>query len=48
MEDVATTEYSFEYFRNPVVRLGDGDAKDDEREEIVIKRKGMWTRSVRF
>jgi len=32
MEDVATTEYSFEYFRNPVVRLGDGDAKDDERE----------------
>lgn len=48
MEDVATTEYSFGCFRDPVVRLGDGDAKDDEREEIVIKRKGMWTRSVGF
>ncbi len=48
MEDVTTTEYSFEYFRDPVVRLGDGDAKDDEREESAIKRNGLWTRSVGF
>lgn len=48
MEDVATTEYSFGCFRDPMVRLGDGDATDDEREESAIKRKGMWTRTVSF
>ncbi len=37
MEDVATTEYSFGCFRDPVVRLGDGDVKDDEREESAMK-----------
>jgi len=49
MEDVTTTtEYSFGCFRDPVVRLGDGDAKDDEREESAIKRNGLWTRTVGF
>lgn len=45
---MATTEYRFGCFRDAVVRLGDGDAKDHEKEEIVVKRKGIWTRSVGF
>lgn len=48
LEDVAETEYRFGCFRDPVVRLSGGDEDDGEREEIVIKGKGMWTRSVGF
>lgn len=48
LEDVARTEYRFGCFRDPVVRVGGEDEGDGEREEIVIKRKGIWTRGVEF